>query len=171
MNKKLFFSVVLIMALVFGIVGCDNDPSGGNGGDVDTWSDVTSLSQINGSWKAPSSFSYTIDGMTYTTKYDNYIVTFNAAAKTMSVSGSFTATISGGNINEYWLQLKEGLELPQGITATFNNASHSYTITYNNYSGEVTDEIIVFLSYKINQNRSKLKRTVTQGTEIILTKL
>jgi len=174
---------MLVMALVLGIIGCDNGPS-----DEDTWSDVTSLSQVNGRWKYPSSVSFTSEDITITAKYNNYIVTFNSAAKTMSMSGSVTETISGGNIDELWPQLKEDLGNTfgqQGATVTFNDANHSITVTYNNYSQALTDEIeasIIWL-YKINQNRSKLKYNlqdilhiissdiIIQGTEIILTKL
>ena len=162
---------MLIMALVFGIVGCDN------GLVEDAWLDVTSLSQINGSWKYPSSASYTSGDMTYTAKYNNYIATFNSAAKTMSESGSSTVTISGGNIDELWPQLKPLLgsqyEQIQDATVTFDDANHSITTTFNNYSQALTDEMeaSLFANFKINQNRSKLKTIVLQGTEIILTKV
>ena len=183
MNKNFFFPVMLVMALVFGmvVVGCDNDPSGGsggNGGDLDTWSDVTSLSQVDGSWKAPPSYSGTAQGMTFSATTNNYIITFNAAAKTMSASGSGTTTISGGNINNNWPQLKADMEFvyaqQQGITITFNDANHSYTLTYNNFSMAFTDEDIEDLSevgLQINQNRSKLKMAEAIGIEIIYTKV
>jgi uncharacterized lipoprotein NlpE involved in copper resistance len=180
MSKNFFLSVVLVMALVFGIVGCDNDPSdgsgdnnGGNGGGVDTWSDVTSLSQINGSWKTSSSYSVTVEDRTYTYTYNNYIITINATAKTMSVSGSITTTISGIN-EEGWSSLKTALETvnaQQGITVTFNDANHSYTQTYNNYSQTLTDEYFSLFGFQINQNGAKLKMRPKGSIETILTKV
>jgi len=49
MDKKFFLSAMLIMALVFGmtVVGCDNGTI-----SSDTWSNITSLNQMNGTWKA-----------------------------------------------------------------------------------------------------------------------
>jgi hypothetical protein len=171
MNKKLFFSVILVMVLVFGmtVVGCDNDPSDGNN---DTWSNVTSFSQVNGSWKAPSSYSFTVQGFTYSATTNNYIITFNATAKTMSTSGSTTVTISGGDVATYWTQLKSGIEYMgewDGVTVTINDANHSYTLTYNNFSQTMTDSDLEEEGIQINQNGSKLKMGA-DGMEIIYTK-
>ena len=101
LNKNFLFMAIPVMALVFGmtVVGCENDPSDDS---KDTWTDVTSFSQVNGSWKVPSSYKATTQGMTSSFTTNNYITTFNAAAKTMSASGSTTTTISGENINELW---------------------------------------------------------------------
>jgi hypothetical protein len=123
MNKRLFLSVILVMVLVFGmtVVGCENDPSDDASDDTkDTWTKATSFSQINGRWKAPPSYSATTQGRTYSGTTTNYIITFNATAKTMAVSGSTTVTISGGNIDEYWSNQKTGLEYmnqQDGITS------------------------------------------------------
>jgi len=141
-------------------------PSGGN----DTWSKVTSFSQVNGSWKAQPSYSSTLQGMTLSSTTDNYIITFNAALKTMSVSGSATTTISGGNIDELWPNLKESLG-NQGVgTATFNDANHSYTITYNNVIMALTDSELTQMGLQINQDGSKLKMAMDGGIEVIYTR-
>jgi len=167
-NNKFWFGM-LVMALVFGIGGCDNDPS------EDTWSNVTSLSQINGSWKAPSSYSGTMQGITFSATTNNYIITFNAAAKTMSASGSTTTTISGGNINELWPDLKQSMESAyngqSGVTVTFNDANHSYTMTLNNFSQALPDSALMQMGLQINQNGSKLKMASDIGIEIIYTKV
>jgi uncharacterized lipoprotein NlpE involved in copper resistance len=158
MNKNFFISAMLVMALVFGmtVIGCNNGTTEEN----ETWSDVTSIAQVNGSWKAPSSYSVTNEGMTSSSTYNNFIITFNAAAKTMSQSGSMTGTFSGGNIDELWPILKQtfdSMSQQDGVTATFNDANHSYTITYNNYSMALTDSILAQMGFKINQKGTKLK--------------
>ena len=90
----------------------------------------------------------------------------------MSASGSVTMTYSGSNIEEYWSNLKPGLELlnqQDGITVTFNDAKHTYTITYNNLSQTLTDQTLSSMGIQINQNGSKLKMA-DEGKEIIYTK-
>ena len=146
-----------------------NPPSTG-----DTWSPVTSSSQVNGSWKAPPSYSGTVKGITYSTTTNNYIVTFDAAAQTMSASGSTTTTISGGNINEMWPELKALEELfgEMGYTVAFNDANHSITLTCNNVSIQIPDDDLSPLGLEINQNNTKLKMSDSlSGVEVIYTKL
>jgi hypothetical protein len=187
-NKKNWLGT-LVMVLVFGmtVVGCSNDVTSGGttgggtgttGGGTDTWIDVTSFSQVNGSWKAQSPYSFTQDGITYSSTYNNYIITFNATQKTMSQSGSSTVTLSGENINSVWADFKSGFqdsineaELPPGLTITFNDANHSFTITCNNISVTSTDEDLSRDGMEINQYGTKLKMADATGTEFILTKL
>jgi hypothetical protein len=114
-----------------------------------------------------------MQGMTQSVTTDNYIITFNAATKTVSPSGSTTVSISGENINTLWPVLRENLENlydeQDGVTVTFNDAKHSYTITYNNFTQTLTDQLLSSLGYQINQNRSKIKMA-GEGMEIIFTK-
>ena len=169
-DKKLWVGM-LVMVLAFGmtVVGCDN---GSTSEENDTWSNVTSFSQVNGTWKAPSSTSFTTQGITITGNYNNYTITFNATAKTMSASGSVTQTYSGGNINLYWSDIKESAyELGEldGVTVSINDANHSITMTHNNSSQTLTDEDLREVGFQINQNGSKLKMS-QGGIEIIYTK-
>jgi len=197
MKKKLFL-VLLAIVLAFGItvVGCDNSTTNNDdettSSDNDTWQNVTSFSQLDGTWKAPSSpitcnykdyFGDSWDSesesyygnMKITNSYSNYRITFDSTTRTMSTSGSLTQTCSGGNINTIWSNLKEGIEdvLPNGITVSFNDTNHSMTATYNltqEFPQEISDEIIfTAMGYQINQNGTKLKQK--QGdVEIIFTK-
>jgi hypothetical protein len=83
-----------------------------------------------------------------------------------------TTTISGGNINQLWPSLKESMEEMnefEGITVTFNDTNHSYTITYDNFSQTMTDNDLAEVGLKINQDGTKLKATET-GLEIIYSK-
>jgi hypothetical protein len=171
MKKKIIFWAMLAMVLAFWmmVIGCDDGSTNGEG---DTWSNVTGFSQVNGTWKAPSSASFTAQGITITGTYNNYIITFNATAKTMSASGSTTQTYSGGSISLYWDDIKESMndmgEL-DGVTVSANDANHSITITYNNFSQTLTDEELTEVGLQINQNGSKLKMA-QGGMEIIYTK-
>ena len=93
----------------------------------------------------------------------------------MSTSGSTTTTISGGNINEVWPNLKQSMESTyngqSGVTVTFNDINHSYTITYNNFSQALPDDsTLPLLGYQINQNGTKLKVAPDGSIEIIYTK-
>jgi len=193
MTSKRFWLVMLVITLVFGltVIGCDDgtdgggsggsgsgvDVSGGGGGGSDTWTDVTSLSQIDGSWKYPSSASGQIGGYNVTTVYNNCIMTFNATAKTWSQSGSATVTYSGVD-DATWTTFKTAMQAQSGqngITySNFNDENHSYTITYNNYTITLPNEDILS-KIQINQKGTKIKIASEDiediDIEIILTKV
>jgi hypothetical protein len=152
------------------VIGCDN---GTTNEESDTWSNVTSFSQINGTWKTSYTYTYDMEGgIKMTVSTSNYRITFNAAAKTESASGTVTYTLSGGDINTYWSILKTSLEstnLPDGVTVVLNDANHSYTMTINNLSQTITDESLLLDGLQINQNGSKI-RMLQSDTEVIYTK-
>jgi hypothetical protein len=180
MNKNLFFSVMLVMALVFGmtVVGCDNDTTSGGS---DTWSNITSFSQMNGTWK--SSYSQnnrpikdvmeeqgmdwtpdmqTMFGNMRVTSRADITLTINANAKTWAMSVTSTGTYSGGNIDTVWPMLKQSLEIleEEGVTVTANDANHSITMTYSFPAETMSDaEIAEMLDsgLQINQNGRKIK--------------
>lgn len=56
---------MLVLVLVFGmtVVGCEIEP------EADTWTNVTSLSQLNGTWKGSYSQTETEEGITIKTDY------------------------------------------------------------------------------------------------------
>ena len=142
---------------------------------IDTWSNVTMFSQVDGSWKAYHLYSSTLEGMTFSSTTDNYIITFNANLKTMSVSGSTTTTISGGNINEFWPRIKENLQNQlqnqRVSTVNFNDTNHSYTLTYNNFIQALSDSDLSKVGLLINQDGSELKMSMPQqGAEFIYAK-
>ena len=173
MNKNAFIGLLAIV-LVFGmsVVGCDNGSTSSTNGENDTWSNVTNFSQVNGTWKAPSSYSVSNQGITVNVTTTNYLITFNSTAKTISVSGSMTSRYSGANISTLWPDLKEGIGYMnemEGVTASANDTNHSITITYNNYSEVITDEIFSSMDFQINQNGSKLI-IIEGGIENIYTK-
>jgi len=142
------------------------------GGSGTGWSYVTTISQVNGSWKAPSTpVTANIQGISAVVSYTNYIITFNAAAKTMSVSGSATTTFTGENIDAMWSDIKTRIQLSmiQGGTFSFNDVNHSVTFIYNNNSVAITDMDLASLGIQIYQDGSKFKWDAG-GIEVTYTK-
>jgi len=151
-----------MLVLGISVIGCDND----------TWSNVTNFSQVNGTWKAQSSYSGSDQDLTINVTTKNYLVTYNSTSKTMSISGSTTTKYSGTNISTSWPVIKQSSEYMNrmdSITASVNDTNHSVTITYNNFSQVIPDEAFNSLGIQINQNGSKIKMG-SEGTEIIFTK-
>jgi len=170
---------MLVMVLIFGmtVVGCDN----GTTSESDTWSNITSLNQMNGTWKGsysqnnrPIKDVVEEQGGTWSpemqTMYGNMRVTsrtditliINASAKTQATSMASTASYSGGNINIIWSMLKLSLEslAEQGVTVTTNDANHSITMSYSFPAETLSDaEITEMLNsgLQINQNGTKIK--------------
>jgi hypothetical protein len=152
---KSFFRIFGIIAFVavigFTFIACGSDDSddNGGGGGIDSWSNVTNISQVNGSWKAPSTFTSNNfqgnQGITGTANTTNYIITFNATAKTMTTSGTSTVTLSGGDIDTRWSSIKANLQSMyngENAIVSFNDANHSYTLTFNNFSVTFPDDNI-----------------------------
>jgi hypothetical protein len=170
---KAKIALAILAVIGFSMAACDDGSTGG--GAPGTWSNVTSISQINGTWKAPSSVTYNVEGMTVIISTSNYTITFNAAANTMTVSGSNTTAYSGGNIAAEWPGIKEVLQSQykglSGVTVSLNDANYSFTMTYNNYSTAMPEDFTV-LDFQINQNGKKLKVAAGEdlGYEIIYTK-
>jgi hypothetical protein len=179
MNKKLFLSVILVIALILEmtLVGCGEDPA-----EYDTWSKITSLDQMNGTWKGTystddkpikdymeeqgeiwdPSMDMMFGNMTASSKSD-MTITINAKAKTQAMSAVSTMIFSGGNINFLWpMVIKPFFESMEddGITITTNDAKHSVTITAISLPEPLSDEGITELlnsDLQINQNGTKIK--------------
>lgn len=157
---------MLVLVLVFGItlVGCA-DPVAPKTPEADTWTNVTSLSQLNGTWKGSYSQTETDEeGITVKTNVE-MTVTFNASnASTGTMSGSMkmTMTISGNGISEMWPDIKESLKesLKESFDEddfTFNDSNHSVSMIQPMPSTPVSlSEMGVV---QINQNGKKLKTT------------
>jgi len=164
MAKKNLWLEILAMVLVFGmmVVSCDNDPEG------DTWSNVTSLSQLNGTWKGSYSYSETEDGITVRTTME-ITQTFNASAKTVSGSYKMTMAFSGAGIAEMWPFIKETMG---GEGFTVNDSNHSLSMTGTINESLDDNDIAGMLNnpnLQINQNGTKIKSS-DEGMEIIMTK-
>ena len=185
MNRKHYLKIILAVALAFGVtvVGCDN---GSGAGESDTWSDVTSLDQLDGYWKSPaktSSETITIQNymeqqsMAWTsgmaTTYGKITVTVKTAksssiyfnvnnmewALITSSVDSETYIFSGGNLSNpgVWPSFLEVIGYTE-LDEGVNNTQHSITGNYNYPlpSVELTDEMLS-MGIQINQNSHKIK--------------
>ena len=118
--KKVFFrAVILAFVLLFGtmIISCDDGGGGGGGGDSD-WINVTSLAQINGTWKGI--ISYTHEGINYKQEM-TYII--NASARTITVNTKMTVS---GFSNDQWTLYTSSLTPG---TQTITEDGITYTVT------------------------------------------
>jgi hypothetical protein len=191
MAKKWFWNGMLVTVLAFGmtVVGCGNSTTNKtNTNEADIWTNVTSLSQVNGTWKG--SFSDTVSESDYfdgfgifddfgISEFDFFndlgitvegtieiTITINASAGTMSSSMKATMTFSGSGINEHWLTIKDELEW-EGFV--INDATKSATITASIPTGSVS--LSNFESgIQINQNGTKIKFLVEGEYEVIFVK-
>ena len=163
MEKKKLGLRILVMVLVFGmtVVGCDNNP------EDDTWRNVTSLSQVNGTWNG--SFTYTEadeDGITIRSTIE-ISMTINSSAGTVSGFTITSVTFSGSNIITYWPLIKE--EFPASEGWTINDSTHSATMTET-----ITPEPVSLADlagFQINQYGTKIKQPASYDSpEIIFTK-
>jgi len=182
-NAIKFLGIIALAAVIgFTMAACSSGGAGGNSTPTptptptpgaDTWTNVTSFSQVNGTWKAPSTVSGKLEGINVTQNFTNYTVTFNSNTKTMTVSGTGTTSFSGGNIAELWDDLtdyiRSSFEDMLDTAVTFNDAAHSYTMTYTDFSQTLTDSDLAETGFQINQNGTKLKVDSGMG-EIIYTK-
>jgi hypothetical protein len=137
-------AVLLVFTLV--LAGCDNDTTSG----VDTWSDITSLEQLNGTWKGSGSSSEEEDGITITATWE-LTITINASAQTLTGTVTITMTFAGAGIEQAWSSIKD--DLGEGVE--FDNSKHSATMTQDMGTQSITLEEMN--GVQINQDGTKLK--------------
>jgi hypothetical protein len=165
MRKKMFFVTgALVCLLVFGltVVSCDN----GTTEETDTWSNVTSLAQLNGTWKGSGNSTQTDQGITATSTYE-MTTRINASASTQTGTVTVIVSFSGAGIANAWVYIKE--DFPDD--ATFDEAKHSVTMIQNISSPITLDDMD---GVQINQQGTKVKipaDTMGEGSpEMILNK-
>ncbi|MDR2784967.1 MAG: hypothetical protein LBB83_03525 [Treponema sp.] len=173
MKKKLFFAGMLAAALIFGMVllGCPNDTTEEN----DTWSDITGLDQMDGTWKGSYSQTMPIreaveqEGEEWSSEIGAFFgdmkvtvsvevtTTLNAEAGTQTMEMKITETFSGGNIDTAWPMISGASSSQSGVE--IDNSKHSITM-YNSSEETISDEDIAEMlgqDLQINQNGTKVK--------------
>jgi hypothetical protein len=159
-----------VVLLVFGlmIAGC-NSLVGRHEGN-NTWSDIISLDQMNGTWQGSYRLSYTkkeaweAEGQTWTAEMEasygdmretfngDIIYSVNAGAKTSEQTMKSTYVLSGGTIDTYWPRFSAGNAGRDGIT--LDDSSHSITFTTtDSYPVDIDD----VNGLQINQNGTQIK--------------
>jgi hypothetical protein len=172
---KLLGLIALAAVIGLSMTACPNPADSSSGSSTqDTWTDVTSFSQVNGTWLAPPSNTVYLNGMTITQTFINYRVTYNASARTTAVTGSATTAFSGGDIASQWASLKANITTQYASTSAysspiFDDTAHSYTLTGTGIAISMSDDELTN-GFKINQNGTKLK-LASAGYEIIYTKV
>jgi hypothetical protein len=185
--------VVLVCLSIPGmmVTGCDTP----TGGETDTWTNVTSLDQLNGTWNGLYSQSMTfkeaIEAMEGNeVPWDSEMetlfggikaaisadltLTLNASAKTQSSFTIMTQTYSGGNITAAWAMISAFYSDQPDFTV--DNEKHSITMTQDSPVLSISDEDIDELlnrGFQTNQNGTKIRIPNFMGEgspELILTK-
>jgi hypothetical protein len=173
-----------VLAFAFAACGSDDDPVPGGNSSIgnnssngnssassgaDTWTNVTSLLQVNGTWKTTYSQATNAAGFTIGAEVEITLIIAanNATAGTASGTTKTTITYSGDNINIYWPYLKEAYSAEDGWIA--NDAAHSVTMTESIPSEAIT--LSDLDGTQINQNGTKMKQPADEDTpEMILIK-
>ena len=190
MKKNIWFPVCI---LVLGILGASCNTSTDPDPDPDTWLPdtwlpVTSLDQLDGTWKwsyqqtMPVKEVFELLDMTWD---DSMAIVFgdmnvtisvettsviNAKEKTQSGSVTITLTFLDGTIKYSWGLIIKPALIQQFPDAKFDDQNHSMTMTQDISEQPITDEEIETLlssGLQIDQNGKKLKIP----TDIILGEL
>jgi hypothetical protein len=157
---------MLVLAFGMVVIGCPTTEAGAE----DSWSNVTSLSQLNGTWKG--SYAETVslkeqfggewnDEMETKVGSDMKVtasveltVTINASAKTQSMSMKVTQTYAGSKISTAWAFIKEAIG---GQGFTFDDSKHSVSMTENMPASSIGEEELIGSGLKVNQDGTKIK--------------
>jgi hypothetical protein len=154
MKKNNFFvgTLVLVLVLGFWAIGCDTT----TGGETDTWSNITSLSQVNGTWKGSYSETVTEEGITTKTDVE-MIMVIDADAETSEMTLTMTMTFSGNGIAEAWETIKEMFENADEESGeySFDDDNYSISMTVVTESNSITLEGMA--GGQINQSGTKIK--------------
>jgi hypothetical protein len=136
-------------------LGCPTDSEE----EKDTWSNVTSLAQMNGIWKGSYSQTQNIKDFVGEKDWDDQMaklfgdmkvtttteitVTIKAADRKQSTFMKMTMTFSGGNIATAWEMIKGFMD--SGERVTTNDANHTITMTDTSSEESMADEQIAHM--------------------------
>jgi len=180
MNKNFVFSIMMLMAFIFGlmVVGCDNGTT-----SKDTWSDITSLDQMDGKWRCtyteknismkdlledagmpldPDMNTNVLKDIKVTIIAD-ITLTIDASEQTFATLIKATGIFSGKNVGILWEVIKmqlESMEEVEGVTITIIDRTHSVIVNYNYPTSPIPNEYIEGITgsgLQINQSGTKIK--------------
>jgi len=150
--------IIAIVAIIgFSMAACDNNE------ELDTWTDITSLFQLNGTWKyseVDKSRTHLEDPEDDTinesvASWFLFCSANSASAGTMAGSYIITYTYSGSIIDYLWPLYKEWFFVGKGWT--IDDTNHSVTSTVTVPPSPISLSDVSDMAMQINQNGIKLK--------------
>jgi hypothetical protein len=174
--EKRFLFGVLAVVFIFGAISisCGNNS---NNEEAEIWSNVTSFSELEGTWKMLSNTVFPEredEAGTWHLELNEYILTFNTIDNILISSSKRTDVYTGGNVDvwEMWKQMwvEQWEEIDRGeYVLIVDELNRSMSTVTNNHAQALSEEVIadIMSHIQINQDRTKLKETV-DGIEIIL---
>ena len=177
--------ILLVVGLV--LAACENPLVE----EADKWTNVTSLNQMDGTWKGSFHQSLNLaeesmegSGAEWSDEMEEMlgditvsisaeaIITINAAKKTITGSLKMVQEYSGKNIDTIWPEISDSLNEVEDVEVEVDDSKH--TITLNLDIPEESIDIDDMDNVQINQNGTKLKisdgRVGEDIPEMILTK-
>jgi hypothetical protein len=166
MEKSVFFGLLVLgLGISLVVTGCDTptDP------EPDRWTNVTSLNQLDGTWKGSYRGTESSDGITITTDVELTTI-INASERLMSQTMNITRTFSGEGIPEAWDDIRTGIEqdFDEDITIVFDDEKYSVTMTMTDTSLIENENMD---GCQINQDGTKLKISIEDPALIDLSEL
>ena len=174
MKKAIRVCSLLCMALLLvGIMSCGN-VSGANGSEPDTWTKVTNINDIKGTWEGSITADF-LGMMRWGTTGDPEIdavcvdtpIKMTVGLKYPVEEGiTFTLTVDFSNAIK---KIAENTEMePNEISQMIEENSPSFKT--ETFPAEIFEELVEELSLTINQHKTKLKMEVDMETYVILEK-
>ena len=158
MAKKNLLFGVLVLALVFGtmVIGC---------GEGDTWSPVTSMNQLNGTWKGSVTQSQTDSGITVKATVEMEYIFTSSSSTVGTISGSMKMTLafSGSTVDFAWVYISSLFDPLDGWIV--NNIQHTATLIEDITEESVSITQVNAIGIEINQNGNKIK--ISEEVEVM----
>jgi hypothetical protein len=171
-NKKMIWGM-LAMALMAGmaLLACPNDTT-----EADTWTDVTSFDQVDGTWKGSYTQSKTmqelmgegpdddgfgdemaamLEGLKISISAD-VTATIDTGANTVSASAKITMTFSGEELSATWEMIKLFMSMEE-TALEINDNTHSITMTTDMPEEPIDETEMLGSGLQINQDGTKIK--------------
>jgi hypothetical protein len=128
--KKIFLIGMAGISLALGMMGCKQDAD-----EDDTWSEITDVSQVVGTWKGSYRDTSTEEDISNELPLGITAGVEITLTGTIEESGNMTfsvrmaMTFSGTNIDQAWSQIKTQIKAKFGSGTSVNDTNHSMTYT------------------------------------------
>ena len=180
MEKLKILSILLICLMALALMSCEDNVtdgaggSSGGGGAPAEWSNVTSLNQLNGTWRGNFTVTMTFrqlveaGGQRWDSDWQNYYGnmmvairvdgtwSLNASTRRLTESLTETRTFSGGNINATWSHMSifyrnQGWSVNDSARSISWTSFDSLTLTNADVAEALNSGV------QINRNRTQVR--------------